>query len=530
MKKLFFLVLLVASFSNAQSLQNAIKLTDSEQYTSADKELRDLIKADASKPEYYYFLAENFSERKEIDSALFYLKLATTKDVALPFTIISQAKIKLLEKDFSAGKVLLDQVLASNKKNAELHRIATKALLDTDSKLFDEAIAYIDRAIELNEKNEDNYLLKGDALMLRSTANVNEAIKNYNFVLGINPKSARGLVRIAKIYVRLKSSSSDSSANAYFMEAQNLDPNYAPAYREHAELLMSANKIKRALENWKKYLEINNSLEARYRYMTTLFLGKQYCDVILEGVNLKNNGFSNFYVDRMLMSSYAECTNDKENATKGLTVSDAFFTKVPKEKIIASDYKYRAQLLTATGKDSLAIVDLNKGYELETKNKAEYLILIAKSYSKLKKHDKAIEYYELKGKESNLNATELFDLGRAYYSAKKYQLADTTFGKLNVAAPNYIPGFYWKGNASYQLDPKNEKWLAKAHYEKAFFMVKPEERTQGNNKRIMIDCGKYLVEYYIRNKDNTKAKEILTVLTEVDPADAQFKKQISELK
>jgi len=272
MKKIFFLMLLIASFSNGQSLQNAIKLTDSEQYSLADKELRDLINLDASKPEYYYYLAENFADRKEIDSALVYLKLASTKEITLPFTNISQAKIKLLEKDFSAGKVLLDQVLASNKKNAELYRVATKALLDSDSKLFDEAIAYIDRAIELNEKNEYNYLLKGDALMLRSTANVNEAIKNYNFVLGINPSSARGLVRIAKIYVRLKSPSSDSSANAYFMEAQKLDPNYAPAYREHAELLMSANKIKRALDNWKKYLEINNSLEARYRYMTTLFL------------------------------------------------------------------------------------------------------------------------------------------------------------------------------------------------------------------------------------------------------------------
>jgi len=523
-------MLLIASFSNGQSLQNAIKLTDSEQYSLADKELRDLINLDASKPEYYYYLAENFADRKEIDSALVYLKLASTKEITLPFTNISQAKIKLLEKDFSAGKVLLDQVLASNKKNAELYRVATKALLDSDSKLFDEAIAYIDRAIELNEKNEYNYLLKGDALMLRSTANVNEAIKNYNFVLGINPSSARGLVRIAKIYVRLKSPSSDSSANAYFMEAQKLDPNYAPAYREHAELLMSANKIKRALDNWKKYLEINNSLEARYRYMTTLFLGKQYCDVIVEGENLTKNGFSNFYVYRMLMSSYAECTNDKENANKGLTVSDAFFAKVPNEKIISSDYKYKAQLLTAIAKDSLAIIELNKGYELETKNKSEYLILIAKSYSKLKKHDKAIEYYELKAKESNLNATELFDLGRAYYIVKKYQLADTTFGKLNAVAPNYTPGFYWKGNASYQLDPKNEKWLAKAYYEKAFFMVKPEERTQGNNKRIMIDCGKYLVEYYIRQKDNVKAKEILTILTEVDPADAQFKKQISELK
>ncbi len=521
---------LVASFSQAQSLQNAIKLTDSEQYSLADKELRDLIKADNTKPEYFYYLGENFADRKEADSALYYWRIATSKDASLPYTSIAQARVKLVEKDYTAGKTILDQVLASNKKNAELYRVSTKALLDSDSKLFDEAIAYVNKAIELDEKNEDAYLLKGDALMLRSSSNVNEAIKNYNFVLGINAKSSRGLVRIAKIYVRLKSPSSDSSANAYFLEAQKLDPNYAPAYREHAELLMSRNKIDRALENWKKYLLINNSLEARYRYTTTLFLGKQYCEVIGEATNLKTNGFTNFYVDRMLMSSFAECTKDKENAVKGLAAAELFFTSVPKDKIIASDYKYKGNLLVANGKDSLAVLDYQKGYEIETKNKSEYVALIAKSYMKLKKYDKVIEMYESKSKESALTATELFDLGRAYYINKNYVLADTTFGKLILASSNYVPGYYWKGNASYQLDPKNEKWLAKPHYEKAFYMVKPEERLQGNNKRIMIDCGKYLVEYYVRKKDNVKAKEILTILTEVDPTDAQFKKQMAELK
>lgn len=530
MKKLFVLLFFASSFSYGQSLQNAIKLTDSEQYTLAEKELKDLINSNPSKPEYFYYLGENFSERKEFDSALVNWKFAASKDASLPFTLLANARIKLNEKDYTTAKAIFDEVLSSNKKNADLHRVATKALLDSDSKMFDDAINYINRAIEIDEKNEDNYLLKGDVLMLRSSSNVNEAIKNYNFVLGINPSSARGLVRIAKIYVRLKSPSSDSSANAYFMEAQKLDPNYAPAYREHAELLMSANKIKRALDNWKKYLEINNSIEARYRYITTLFLGKQYCEVIPESINLKNNGFSKFYLDRMLMTSYSECTADKENSSKGLVVAEAFFASVPKDKILASDYKYKAVMLSATGKDSLAIIEYKKAYDIESNNKSEYTGLIAKSYIKMKKFDKAIEFYELKSKESTMQATDLFDLGRAYYSTKKYILADTTFGKLISLAPNYAPGVYWKGNSSYQLDPKNEKWLARPHYEKAFFMIKPEDRAQGNNKRIMIDCGKYLVEYYVRQKDNVKAKEILTILSEVDPADPQFKKQMSELK
>ena len=44
MKKLFVLLFFASSFSYGQSLQNAIKLTDSEQYTLAEKELKDLEK------------------------------------------------------------------------------------------------------------------------------------------------------------------------------------------------------------------------------------------------------------------------------------------------------------------------------------------------------------------------------------------------------------------------------------------------------------------------------------------------------
>jgi tetratricopeptide (TPR) repeat protein len=217
-------------------------------------------------------------------------------------------------------------------------------------------------------------------------------------------------------------------------------------------------------------------------------LGKQYCEVIPESINLKNNGFSKFYLDRMLMTSYSECTTDKENSSKGLVVAEAFFASVPKDKILASDYKYKAVMLSATGKDSLAIIEYKKAYDIESNNKSEYTGLIAKSYIKMKKFDKAIEFYELKSKESTMQATDLFDLGRAYYSTKKYILADTTFGKLISLAPNYAPGVYWKGNSSYQLDPKNEKWLARPHYEKAFFMIKPEDRAQVNTwLSIMLD-------------------------------------------
>lgn len=517
-------MLLITSYSNAQSLQNAIKLTDSEQYTLAEKELKDLIKSDNSKPEYYYYLAENFADRKEIDSAIVYWKIASLKNTEFPYSSIASARLRLNEKDFNAAKNIFDQVLAANKKNAELYRVATKALLVSESRLFDDAMIYINRAIELDPKNEDGYLLKGDALILQTTSNVSLAVAEYNNAINKNLLSPKGLVRKAKIYVRLKNPSSDSSANVLFLEAEKLDSNFAPSFREHAELYQRWGRYKKAITMWEKYLSINNSLESRYRYANALFGSKQYCEAINESIYLNEKGMNNFQLNRILMCSYVECTNDKENISKGLKAADKFFSMVPKDKILASDYKAKAQLFTTIGKDSLAIIELNKGLEIESKNKSEYLILLAKSYSKLKKYDKVAECYVSKQKLLPLVGDELFELGRVYYNIKKYNLADSTLAKLNEIAPTYARGFYLRGNAAEQLDLKKEKWLAKPYYEKAFFLVKTEERIQPHIKKMMNECGKYLVEYYNKQKDSAKANEILTILKELESTDAQPKK------
>ena len=517
-------MLLITSFSNAQSLQNAIKLTDSEQYTLAEKELKDLIKSDNSKPEYYYYLAENFADRKEIDSAIIYWKIASLKNTEFPYTSIASARLRLNEKDFNGAKAIFDQVLAANKKNADLYRAATKALLVSESKLFDDALAYINKAIDLDPKNEDGYLLKGDALILQTTSNVSLAVAEYNNAINKNLLSPKGLVRKAKIYVRLKNPSSDSSANVLFLEAEKLDSNFAPSFREHAELYQRSGKFKKAITMWEKYLSINNSLESRYRYANALYSSKQYCEAINESNYLIQKGMNNFQLNRILMSSYVECTNDKENISKGLIAADKFFSIAPKDKISATDYKTKAQLLTLNGKDSLAIIELNKGLEIESKNKSEYLILLAKSYSKMKKYDKVAECYVSKQKLLPLTGDELLDLGRMYYNVKKYILADSTFAKLNDIAPTYARGFFLRGNTAEQLDLKKDKWLAKPYYEKVLTLVKPEERNQPHVKKMMLECAKYLVEYYNKQKDTTKANEILTILKEIEATDAQPKK------
>ena len=525
-------LLITSTTSFGQNIQNATKNTDNEFFTEAEKEFRALIVAEPTNANNYFYLGENFFAKKEVDSAVFYWNKAMEKDAMNPISTIAGGKIKLIKGDIAGAKVLFADALAKTKnKNAEVIRMIAKAYLTSEYPNTNETITLLNQAVKLEPKNEFNFLLLGDAYLTGEPINPNEAIKNYNDVLDINPKSPRGLVRIGKLYTRVNS---DSAANVNFAKAISIDPTYAPAYRENAELYLKySNKANKAIENWKKYLELNNSQEARYRYVTALYKGKQYQEVISEANNLIGTGFSNFYLDRMLTFAYAETTTDKSNIDKGIASSDVFFRKVPQDKINFLDYKYRGQLLQAANKDSLAILEYEKAITKDETKKAEILPVIAKAYLKSKKYQKGIDLLEEKLKTSGLTAAEYFDLGKAYFfGPKKYALADSAFSKVILKSPTFTSGYYWKARSIYFGNLNDKTFPAKSYYEKTFELIKPEERSLQSNKSMVLESCKYLGDYYFSStsKDIEKAKSFFTIVQELDPADVQAKAFFAKVK
>lgn len=514
--------LLFSASTFGQDIQSAIKKTDNEMYTQAEMDFRALI---AKTPEgcmNYLMLGDNFYAQENLDSAKVYWKLAGTKEPACYYNPIANGKYYWMSGDQSmANEQFLKALTMTKNKNAEVMRLIAKVYITAEKKNLDEAIVLLEKAIKLDPKNEDGYLLYGDALLSKTTENASNAIKQYNKVLEINPNSARGLVRVGKLYYRVQSY---KEGNEKYMEAQKVDPTYAPAYRENAELWMKLNNPKNAIENWKKYLELNNSIEARYRYVTAMFLGKLYCDAIPALDALKKDGFNTFYMERMLAYSYAECTDDKDAFTKGMAASDELFKMAPADKILYTDYRNRAQLYVNAGKDSLAILEYEKSSAMDEKAKKDNIGSLAKLYIKNKKYDKAIEAYLYKATLGELNATENFDLGRAYYVTKNYAMADTVLGKLTVQSPTFVSGFLWRARSCSQMDLKTEKWLALPHYQKVFELIKVEERAT-TQKANTLEAARYLGDYYNRStaKDLVKAKEYFTVVKELDPNDALAK-------
>jgi tetratricopeptide (TPR) repeat protein len=527
-----FFILITSGLSFAQSLQDGIYKTENERFTESKETFDALIAKESSNGAYYFYKAENFYEWYQVDKAPEYLdsaKATWLKGIALspenPLSTVAQGKIQWLNNDQTGAKATFTKALSATKnKNAEVMRAIAETYIEFPVQSLDDAISVLTLAIKLDPKNEDSQLLMGDALLAKTPENASEAIKYYNEVLKINAKSPRGIVRVANIYRRAQNY--DTSKD-YYEEAISIDATYAPAYREIAELYFSADKGQLAIQNWEKYLELNNGNEARYRYASSLYIAGQFCDAIKQIESLQAANFNNYFMERILAYCYYECNQsggvDVSVATiNGLNALERYFSIVPSDKIIFEDYKYKGKLLSLSGSDSLAIIELSKGYEL---NPTAYEILgeIGKMYSKAKNYNKVIEIYNKKKSVSELESIEYYELGRAnYYGPKNYAAADSAFTKLTEMANTYYPGFLFRARCIYFLDTVESNYSQKPHFEKVYELITEENKGTKLGKTAFMESAKYLGRYYTYSpeKDIVKAKEFYKKIIEIDPNDA----------
>lgn len=531
MKRILLLsTILLTGLSYAQTLQQAIGKTENERYLDAIADYKKLVAADPINGDNYFYFGDCYFEKEEIDSAKMMWKKGYEVDKLRALPLVGYGRVLWLEGKTTEAEAEFTKALLMTKKNklkkAEVIRGIAEIYIEAPNKNIDKALILLEEAILKDPKNEDNYLLKGDALYARNSSDASEALKAYNQVLVLNPKSPRGIVRKALIYQRAKN---EPEANKMYNEAKTIDPTYAPAYRLNAELYLMFGKNKQAIENWEKYLELNNNTESRYRYANALFAAKEYTGLLSQLEVLKNSGFSNFYTERMFAFAYAEST-DSLSLVNALNASNRFFAIVPADKINYQDYKVRGNTYQKQGKDSLAIIEFEKAASINDISYKELSNELIKLYTKNKMYDKLISAYELRRqKNGKLQAQEEYELGKAYYFGRNdYKTADSIFQVVIKNDSTYVPGYIYRGRANYKMDTNNEKWLAFPYYFKVTEIVKPEDRTQPSKKAFVLESLRYVADYYSKSpaKDLDKAKSFFEQILQVEPNDQVAKKAL----
>jgi tetratricopeptide (TPR) repeat protein len=522
-KKLFYLTILVGFITSAkaQTLKEAIKLSENEQYDDATRVLKELIAGAYKNGEYYYFLGENYFNQGILDSANRYFEKGIDVDPNNPLNYVGLGKMEWYDARFNGAKAHFDKALTmSEKRNVRVLTQIAKVYTQADKKELDAAQKLLEDAKKIENKNTEIPLLMGDVAL--ENGDGSKAVEYYKVAQELDKKSSLATLRIGQLYGRARNY---SLAFEYYQNAANIDSSFAPAYREQAELYYRAGQFERAKQKYRKFLELSsNNSEARRRYASFLFLNKDYDEAInqLQMVRKVDTSFN--VVNRLLAFSYFETAKYPE----ALNFSNLFFLRqtVEKNKLLADDFAYKGKILSKLGQDTLGVVSLERAVKMDT-SKSELYGEIANIYLKMKKNPEAIKYFEQKIKSKRqLASTDYYNIGKAYYFNKEYTKADTSFGTFIALQPKLFNGYLWKARTKSAMDPDNKLGLAKPFFEKYIERVVDREK----EKRDLIDAYLYLGSYYYAAKDNANSKMCYQKVLELEPKNEKATKNLSLIK
>ncbi|RZL46158.1 MAG: tetratricopeptide repeat protein, partial [Pedobacter sp.] len=485
-------LVMMGAASFAQSLADAKKAIDAEQYQKATSMLKTLVASQAKEGANYYGLGTVYLLTEDVDSAKAVFNNGIAADPKYALNYVGLGKADLQANNTAAAKANFDKAISLGAKDYMTYLEIGKAYFMQKKPDFAAALPNLTKADELDAKDKDpeTFVALGDYYAAQKKNS--EAYNIYLRATDINPALYRVNVQIGKMY---KEAYAFPEAESQLKKAIEADPNYGPAYREYAELLLQwsyqdpkngAAKRTEALTNMRKFLDLTDkSFDSRLRYAQFLVYADDYATLAQEVATLKSEDKNNpkeFVVIRMRGYSAVE----NKNFPQGVTYMNELFARTQDaSRIIGSDYLYLGRALQGAGNDSLAVINITKGVELDT-TKAEELAAVGKSLFDAKKYDKAAEVYrkviKLNSKNPNMAMNNFF-LGLSDYYTYAFAdrdnknpdrailvEADSAFSKVTQLAPEYESGYLYRGRVNKYVDIKdnkeNSKFLSLPFYEK----------------------------------------------------------------
>ncbi|MEO3403843.1 hypothetical protein AAFN85_08055 [Mucilaginibacter sp. CAU 1740] len=539
------LVFLGSSSVFAQSLADAKKAIDAEQYQKAESMLKTLTTTQPTKDENFFYLGWVYIKQDYSDSA----KVVFNKGIAAnPKSALNYAglgAVARLDKDNAGATTNFNQATTLAGKDTKAYTyVGLSYLLPTtaDKKVApadaDAAIAVLTKGKAINAKDVDLLIALGDAY--RSVLKSNEAYSNYSDASALDPKNPAAKVATGVLY---KFANNFDGSEQQYKDALAINPNYGPAYREWAETdlrwsltdpKMASAKIKEAVDHYKQYLSLTDqSVESQMRYADFLILAGDYKTLQQVATDLSKSASTNARVYRYIAYSAYE---NKDYPT-GITAINTWFQKADPKRIIPRDYLYQGRLQLASGQDSVGINTLKKALELDS-TQVDVYGEIAKAYYGKKKYVEAGDAYRqvtLKGGRS-VTLNDYLREGLSYFFGYQGQIkggkpdtalltkADSAFSYINQKSPNVAAAYQFRAyvNDYKEPDRNNIKGLAKPFYEKFIELTVAKGAPDERAKKDLAEAYAYLGTYYeFKEKDDAKASENYTKARENDPTNRQ---------
>lgn len=528
-----FIVLLVvvsatSAFSQTPEIRKAFRYYEIEQ---PSKMIPALEQATQGSPENLYYLGVGYIMMGDLDKALATFEKRIAAEDKDPLPVAGKGQVKLLQKKTAEGKALIMEAADMNRKKTAAQWEAVGRAYLADSKFLLDAIAALDKAKALDGGDPDVHMLLGDAYLQQNQGG--QTVSSYERAERADPKWALPLFKIAKVYQR---SHNDALVFDYLNRAVTVDPEFAPAWKELAQIHYLKKEPAKAVSAMEKYLAITESPgEGKFQLAFFHVMNKDYekANAVFKEVLNNRNASATAW------KFYGLSLLEQKKYDEAKPVFEKYFEIATPKEIQSSDYAAYGKLLLQLKQDSLANEAFVKGIELDTANlDFDLMELQAETYRKRQKFTKAAAAYERmvnakRAAEVTPSAYDLFWMGWSNYYDSDFPKADTAFTRLTQEQPNSSLGFLWAAKARVQIDSTGEQGLAIPMYERyiALALENPENLEKPSEKKNIIEAYDYLGQYALHRKnDIAAATNYFKKILEIDPKNERALEFMEALK
>jgi tetratricopeptide (TPR) repeat protein len=382
MKIKFLLSLLVAGTLSAgaqsQGYKDGIEYYKAGQYDNAKTILeRTLNDASTDQSLAQYYLGQVALNKGDKATAKACFEKGVSLNAECAYNYVGLGALELLNGSTSAAQENFKKAQSLAKKNNEITVSIARAYYAADPVKYDKEITkYVEKARKDSKNTESSiYIFEGDRMFDQN--NYGDAAAQYEQAINYNNNSPEGYVKYA---------------NAYFKVNPNfaLQPNSALAQRELAEKYYEGNHWNKASDKYGEYIQNPNHFpEDKARYSVLLYYGEKYQQSLDVANDILGQQPTHFLMQRLRFLDQA-ALQDYSNAQKS---AESFFTNNPNGYFTTNDYTTYAEVLTALGQDSLAVVQYEIASQKDPQN-GDLLKNLSTMYSQRKDYVKAAEAYD----------------------------------------------------------------------------------------------------------------------------------------
>lgn len=518
----------------AQTIDQGRRQTRNEQYEDAAKTFESIIAKKPKVGEPYYWAGINMLESGDTAAAkgmfekgLLMMPKYTVNYIGLGHLALRSGNLAEAENQFAlarkTGKKLLPLI------NREIGRAYLMVQYGSASNLkqnADKAAASLKMA---SESDYEAQLLLGDAYLIIHKGDASLSIEQYTVSGYMNESDPRSKLRQGMVYQRV--GNYDVALNQV-NEALRIDKDFAPAYRQKADIFNLMKKRDSTVLYYQEYLKRNNNISARKMYAQALFLAGDYDEAIAEAksildIQTKSGAklFTNLY--GVIAYAYAQ-KNDTSRAINqtGLDYFEMYESKHVKglNRPLSVQEKFiKANLLGRLGQEEVAY-DLHLSVVSDTANcPAIWYQQLQDFYTGRRQWSRAVTIIEWKqAKNNGLENKDLFYLGNAQLNAGQYDNAISSYTRLINNDSTAVQGYYKIAQSYDQMDPTDSTGKATSAY--LVWMDKLNAEQKEKYKQTMLVAYNRMQTIARGNKQWEKCSEFLGKMIELAPEDENIKK------